>query len=289
MKLRKINFWIRYLFPVFLAIFLGTLIFMMAQFREPPGFAWHGVLWFVGSVFLIWESGWWIGKTLDRQIPWEKGTYKRLAAQLLATNLTGVLLFLGSFIILNWYETKIRGSNNALGLLHVMVVLAEAFIIVQIINSVQIGYQLLQNWQKVQLETEDLKKESVISRLEAMKQQLDPKNLNQSFDELELLIHEAPDQASIYLKELSEHYNNNQNHLSSSLINVQEELKVKKDESSNQKYKLTDRTTYRNRFLIRSGNRYLLIPIEKIVLLYKDDIVLLYTKEGKKISYRLYH
>jgi len=97
----RINIWIRYLFPVFLALFLGTLIFLMAQFREPPGFTWYALFWFIGAVFLIWECGWWIARRLDRRYSWRAALRKRLVLQLAATNVLGVGLFLGSYLLLN--------------------------------------------------------------------------------------------------------------------------------------------------------------------------------------------
>ena len=50
----KLNIWIRYLLPLFLALFLGSLIWLMAQFREPPGFAWYGFAWFALTIYAIW-------------------------------------------------------------------------------------------------------------------------------------------------------------------------------------------------------------------------------------------
>ena len=283
---KTINLWIRYLFPIFLAVFLGVLIFMMGQFREPPGFEWYGLIWFVGSVFILWEVSWWIGAKLDKQLPWRKGAFKRLMVQLLATNLFGLLFFLSTYILLNWYENTFEGKVNPLGMLHVLTAIGKTFFIVQIINSVQIGYQLMQSWQEAQREAEAYKKESLASRLEAVLQQIDPHFFTNNFNELEALIQQSPEKAGTYLRELAENYQASQTNLADSLVNVQQSLE-EESASSNKAISngtLSTKGDFKNRFLVRSGNRFVLVHTEDIVALYKDELVLLYTREGKKYA-----
>ena len=276
-----VNIWIRYLFPVFLGLFLGTLIFLMAQFREPPGFTWYALVWFITVIFLIWECGWWISKQLDQKYNWREGILKRLLIQLVVTNIFGVIVFTGSFILLNCYEVYIKGSNNFLGVLHIVVSVAEAFIIVQMINSVQIGYQIMNNWQGLRLEAEAYKKESAVIRLTQLQQQIDPSFLHNNLDHLQTLIKEFPDRVEIYLQQLSENYSNNQSKLVSILGSIQQTLQQTTEPLITEKKTLST-PEYKRRFLVKSGNRFLVIPISDIVLFYKDDIVLLYTKQGKK-------
>lgn len=280
-KHNTINIWIRYLFPVFLALFLGALIFLMAQFREPPGFAWYGVFWFIGVVFLIWECGWWVAKRLDQKYSWRTATLKRLLIQIVATNILGVVLFLGSFILLNSYEVYIKGADNHLGILHIAVSIAEAFIIVQMVNSVQIGYQLMANWQSLQLEAETYKKESAAIRLAQLQREIDPEFLHNNFDHLKSLIQESPEKVSEYLKQLSDNYSEHQSKLVGILANIQQALQQKVMVSDEEPTALPS-ASHKKRFLVRSGNRLFMINVSDIVLFYKDDIVLLYTKEGKK-------
>lgn len=283
MQAIKINFWIRYLFPLFLALFLGAWIYILGQFREPPSFKWYGLFWFVGSIFLLWESGWWVTRILNKYFPWRKGTFKRLSIQLLITNLIGILLFLFFYILLNWYETSIRGSFNNLTLLHVAAAVTQAFFIIQIVNSVQIGYQLLQTWQEVQLESDALKKNYAITRLENLRNQINPSYLDDNFRNLENIIRDTPEKVSAYLQELSENYQNRQDHLASSITQVQQTLKTK----DNNTYEAavdngTSSQLYKSRFLVRSGARFYLIPIDEVAAIYKDDLILLFTKDSKK-------
>jgi DNA-binding LytR/AlgR family response regulator len=280
-KQRDVNIWIRYLFPVFLALFLGTLIFLMAQFREPPGFTWYALLWFVGVVFLIWESGWWVDKKLARKYSWRTALRRRLVWQLAATNVLGVGFFLGSYLLLNAYEVYIRGSDNALGNLHIAVTVAEAFIIVQMINSVQIGYQLMANWQAMYLEAEAYKKESAAIRLAQLQRAIDPAFLHHNFDQLKTLMQESPEEVNSFLKQLSDTYSGHQSRLLHILANIQQALQQKEIVLSSEPTSLRP-AAHKRRFLLRTGNRLFKIDVTDIVLFYKDDIVLAFTHEGKK-------
>ena len=280
MNTNKLNNWIRYLFPVFLALFLGILIFLMAQFREPPGLEWYAFFWFTGSIFLIWESAWRISKSLEQRFSWRERTFRRLLYQLAITNLIGILIFLGSFVLLNWYENQVIGNDNPMGLIHIMVVIGEAFLIVQIINGVQISYQLLQTWQTVQLEAENYKKESVIARLEVLRQQIDPQFLDHHFSELEALLRDEPEKVGTFLEGLSQRYQNRQSQLVSSIAKVQLQLNAQSTETT--PAQASAPAIPRTRFLVRSGARLIVVPIEDILAFYKDDLVLLYTREGKK-------
>jgi len=276
-----INLWIRFLFPLFLALFMGILIFMLAQFEEPPSVTFYVILWFIGIVFLIWELGWRINKVLDQQLPWNKGKIKRLLLQLLLFNCIGLGLYLVAYILLNSYENFVLGKDNPIGLLHILVALANGFIVIQMVSSVQIGYQWLQTWQKVQLENESYKRENAIQHLESVKNQLNSNLLLGQLDDLKVSIQNAPEKASILLQELSLSYERNQNELNSSLIEVQERLKFQIEKPRNN-HKDLSKKPYKSRFLARTGNKLSQIPIQDIVCFYKDDLVMIHTKDGKR-------
>lgn len=222
----KLNIWIRYLLPFFLALFFGTLIFIMGQFRESPDFEWYGLFWFVSTIYLIWESGWYISRRLSLRFPRHQFTTKRILMQLFFTNLAGILLFNGTYILLNLYENNVLGNNNSLSLIHIASATMQAFFIVQITNSFQIGYLLLANWQQLQLEAEQFRKESMAAKLESIRQQIDPHFLFNNFSTLEGLLYESPDKASAYLQKLSNLYRMVLEHLDEESISVLEELNL---------------------------------------------------------------
>ncbi len=220
----KLNIWVRTLVPISMAILLGTLVFLLAQFREPPGFKWYGVAWFVGIICLIWESNWYVSRTLDQRIPWEGNLRKRILTQLLWCNLCGILLYDAAFVLLNWYENVILGNDNPLAWIHMAVATAIAIILVQIMSSIQIGYQVMEHWKEVEVRTEKHKKETALAKLEGVRQQIDPHFLFNNFGILESLIHESPQRASHYLEQLSDLYRILLRHLDAEWVRIEEEL-----------------------------------------------------------------
>lgn len=220
----RLNIWIRYLLPFFLALFMGFFMFLLSQFKEAPDFEWYALFWFISVIYLLWESGWYINVRLNQYLLWEENSLKRLFVQLVLTNAIGIVLYNFAYIILNWYETQILGSNNPLALIHILVSSAQAFILIQIMNSIQIGFQLLSNWQKMQLEAEQYKKESISAKLESIRQQIDPHFLFNNFSTLEGLIHESPEKASIYLQKLSGLYRMVLDHLEVDEVTLSQEL-----------------------------------------------------------------
>ncbi len=257
---------------------------MMSQFREPPDFEWYGVLWFGSTIYLIWEAGWFVNKKLNKQFPWEKGTIKRLALQVLSTTLFGVLLYLSTYVILNSYENFILGSNNPLSIFHLMVATATGFLIVQVINSIQIGYLLLDNWQKAQLKAEQQNKEQAIKQLNGIRKKIDRQFLPAKMHEIEEMVSTSPIQAMAILHEFSETYSNNINSLEHQLAEVENGLKQEPPLSIQELKNTVPQTlsNYKTRFLVKSGPKLMVVQTDQIAGFYKDDLVLLITKSGKK-------
>lgn len=280
----KQNTWVRYLFPFFLTLYIGFLMYMLSQFREAPKFEWRGVIWFGTMVYLIWEAGWLIGRRLDQKMPWQNGTAKRLMVQLLQTNAVGILIYLGTYIILNSYENFVLDSNNPLSIFHLMVATAMSLFVIQIINSVQIGYQLLDNWQQARLEAELSQKASAFNKLENIRHAFDRHFLLDHLKELETVIHQMPGEATEYLQRISETFSTNLDHLDMQLEGVQEELKITSLPANFRRERIEkpEFTDKKSRFLVRIGPKFMVVPTREVAGFYKDDSVLMFTKEGKK-------
>lgn len=210
--------------PFFLALFFGSLIFLMSQFREPPGFTWYALFWFFGTIYLIWESGWLISKKLNRRFPVHRFSLKRILLQIGMTSAVGILIFDSTYFILNLYENRMLGLINPFAWIHLVVGTLEAFFIVQIINSFQIGYLLMSNWKQLQIEAEQFRRESMAAKLESIRQQIDPHFLFNNFSTLEGLLHQSPEKASAYLQQLSNLYRIVLDHIDRESVTVREEL-----------------------------------------------------------------
>lgn len=284
----KLNIWIRYLIPFFLSLFLGTMFYLLAQFQEPPDFEWYAFAWLFFTIFSIWEGAWFISRKLEFYFPWKRGTTKRLLIHLLLSNLLALFIFNGTYIALNWYETRILGSINQLAFIHLAIASAQAFILAQIINSIQIGYLLLDNWQRVRLEAEQYKKQSLVSRLENIRENITPQFLLTNFDQLKNLIHESPDLVDSYLHSIAHQQESLKVTLDSELAGLQEVLKSKETfplkKTTNPPSEFLDSNRYKQRFLVRSGAKMKVVNSVDIAGFHKDDIVLLITMKGKKFA-----
>lgn len=282
MQSSGLHLWIRIFLPLFLALFLGVLIFMMSQFREPPSFRWYGVVWFTSTIFLIWEGGWRIGASLDHRFPWRSGIFRRLMLQLMATNLIGILLYAGSYWLLNQYENRVLGNDNPMGLLNFFVAVALAVIIVQIINSIQIGYQLFQSWRVVEREAQALQRRTVLAGLESLREEIDPQFLVRELTDLPKMWAASPERTEALLREVSNNYREQQTAFALRLTKAEEALAKDPVGIVTEPSPTVPKAVHRRRFLIKMGNRLVLLSTDDIAAFYKDDLVLAYTQTGHK-------
>lgn len=219
-----INTWLRFILPLLLAIFFGSMVTLQSLFREPIGFAWHGLLWMVTATFMIWETNLRIGRYLDKRLPWKERFFGRLGTQLLLSNVLSIGLFLASYLVLNWYENAILHHDNALSWVHVASTVVMGFMLTTFVNVIQIGYQLIQVREAERLRAERYQRESIAARLESLRQQIDPHFLFNNFSTLYGLIHENPEKAGTFLLKLSDIYRLVLEHLDRESVSVREEL-----------------------------------------------------------------
>ena len=285
----KLNFWIRYLLPFFIALYLGFVLFLMGQFKEPPEFRWYGLFWFVLTIYLMWEAGWSVSRRLEKQLPWHSGTFKRLMVQLTAMTFVGIFIYLFTYVLLNQYENRILHSNNPLSMFHLLVASAMAFINVQIINAVQIGYSLLTNWQRVQMESEQVRKVKAIEQIENIRQQMDGQEVMEKLAELEGIVAQSPSVVADHLQKVTDAYHANLGQVAGQLEEVQQVLQLSPVGQKSPPALDHEEQTYKNRFLVRSGPKLSVVKLEEVAGFYKDDLVLLLTMKGKKyvIDYSL--
>jgi len=168
MKSIKANTWIRYILPLLIALFFSAWIVIQSLFKEPTGWAWHGLLWFSFTTFLLWEVNLRISLKLDTRIDWNNNFLRRLGIQFLASYAISLLLFNVSYIGLNWYETKILYTDNYLSIVHLVASTLLGFMLITFINVLQIGFQLLEVQQKERMRVERYQRESISARLESL-------------------------------------------------------------------------------------------------------------------------
>ena len=220
--------WIRYLLPMLLLIFLWLFMYVNSLFREPPGFAWYGLVWLFVTLYLVWGLAGWINKKLDQRYSWAHQIRQRLLVQVLLLTVLGTVIFLITFIIMNWFENEFYHLNNPIGWPHFVVVSVMGVLLTSLINAFQIGYQLSYYWNTAKLEAEQFKKESAEAQVQSLKSQIDPHFLFNNFNTLHGLIYEDQSKAGNYLLKLSDVYRQVLSTTNHQRITLREELKLVK-------------------------------------------------------------
>jgi len=218
------NLWIRYIVPLLLALFFGLMVTLQSMFREPIGLTWYGFTWMIATTYLLWGLNLKIGSKLDERMPWNDHFLRRLGTQLLWSNLGSILVFVVSYVLLNWYENMFLQLDNPLSLVHLGSSVAIGFMLTTFINVIQIGYQLIQVREAERLQAERYQRDMVQARLEGLKQQIDPHFLFNNFSTLYGLIHEDSEKAGAFLLKLSDIYRLVLEHLDRESVSVSEEL-----------------------------------------------------------------
>lgn len=146
----------------------------------------------------LWLGGEFISEFLDIKIPWTKQPAKRFATEavLVFIYVPSVVLILTSLFELLFNIRLVKTS----------VLIYGSMLVTVIITLFLTGRQFLINWRQVAIDAERFKRESVVSKYENLKNQLDPHFLFNSLNTLTNLVYENPDKAAKFIKQLSEVY-----------------------------------------------------------------------------------
>lgn len=142
----------------------------------------------------------WMHLYLNKVMPFQKGEVVRIGVQIVLS--VGVVL--GLRWVMLWIAETYFGLNMSATFRFFAFVLDVMAIC--LMNAVFIGEYFLDQWRAAQVEAEQLKKESIQAQFEALKGQVNPHFLFNSFTTLNELIFEDPDRASHYLEQLSSVY-----------------------------------------------------------------------------------
>jgi two-component system LytT family sensor kinase len=142
----------------------------------------------------------WMHQWLNRVLPFEKGQFWRVFLQL------GFSLVV--VMVLRWLFFMLIRANFDFETSTIFRFFAFALdvLVVCLINAWFFGEYFLEQWRAVAIEAEQAKRESIRSQYEALKNQVNPHFLFNSFTVLNELIFEDPTVASHYLEQLSKVY-----------------------------------------------------------------------------------
>lgn len=175
--------------------------------------------------WLLFETGLWLSRTLDRWMPWSERPLRRLFWQFFL--LVGVSVLLTVLLVRMMEHLTVPGGYQITETdkqsIRQTVVLGV--ILAFCVNAVYTGEYFFRRWRTSLTETERLKRESTEARFEALKSQLDPHFLFNNLNTLTYLVEDNP-QAVAFVENLSLVYRYVLQNRSKPLVPLHDELKL---------------------------------------------------------------
>jgi sensor histidine kinase YesM len=176
-----------------------------------------------GSV-LMWSGNSYLADALSIHFPWTKDSIKRLVVTILATLIYTfvawlILVWLSSVLyhwVLNWEGLRHEIFNGSFFVTLIITVLISAFMH---------GRGFLLAWKETLIEAEQLKKEQMAARYEALKNQVNPHFLFNNFNVLATLVHKDADLAERFIKQMANVYRYVLDSREKEVVSLEEELK----------------------------------------------------------------
>ncbi len=156
---------------------------------------------------------------LDKYLPWDKGIWKRIIAEFFYTNFVAIFS-----IILIFQVTFSVGLSQFPYREHMIMGIIIAIVLNLFLTTFYEGIRMFSKWKQSLIESERLEKESIASKFEALKNQVNPHFLFNSLNTLSSLVHTDPAKAEIFIDEFSSIYRyvlENQERL---VVSLKEEL-----------------------------------------------------------------
>lgn len=144
-----------------------------------------------------------IGKNLDKKLPWLKNPLKRLVLTILLELLEGILVLIIMnivFFMLIWGQSVTKMVETTYN--GVLYLLVFTFIGIIIKNS----YLFFKNWKLSAVNEEALKREKLALEYEALKNQVNPHFLFNNLTALSFLVYKDADKAAKFIDELAKIY-----------------------------------------------------------------------------------
>lgn len=147
---------------------------------------------------IMWKGNAYTSRAIDRFYSWLDNPVKRLVLGVIGHTIYTTLAVLGLYYGLNYAFGIQLGKMPHLLIFSVLIAL--------FVSTVMHSREFLISWRAVAIESEKMKKETITSKYETLKNQVNPHFLFNSLNALSNLIYEDQDQAAKFVKKLSEVY-----------------------------------------------------------------------------------
>jgi sensor histidine kinase YesM len=220
----------KHLLIITLGISIGVLISYYLMFNDPElrkFFSIVEVLLSAGCGILIIYLNYGIVIKLDKLFPWETQITNRLLIGLIIHFFTGIVIAIGVFYLYNLII--INQISFAEVYKPMMIKFAILwFIIVQLFSIVYFALFSYYSYSTLQIQTVKLERKRIDLQLDALKSQLSPHFLFNSFNTISSLIYKDVNKAEIFIRRLSKMYHYTLDSYQIKLISFEKELEFVK-------------------------------------------------------------
>ena len=195
-----------------------TLVAFCDDCLEDPivflkSFAFSSAIWLT-----LWKGNAYLGTLLDFKLSWVRSPVKRLIWGLIVTiTYTTSIVYL--LILVYQWTFDYRFSDE-----RILSNIQLSLLITLLVSIFMHARSFLKNWKKSELDAEKLKNESLASRYESLKNQINPHFLFNSFNALTDLIYHDQEMAAKFVKQLSLVYRYVLEKQAQELVPLEEEL-----------------------------------------------------------------
>ena len=200
-----VNVWLRRSYGFFLGIifnFILDVIFSLVYTNYSLFQPLTHYIFSISLTYIVFELIFRLNKRLDKKYDWDNKPYQRFFSHLSINSIIAIILVEG----LRWGINILLGSFYYISLQDELIIIVFILIIVLVITIIELSIFLLNNWRFSLAELERFKKENAEIRFESLRSQLNPHFLFNSLNTLSSLIYENQENASLFIRELSDVY-----------------------------------------------------------------------------------
>jgi len=213
----------RLLFALILALVGGILLEVVFKLQYRNFLLGQSLEWYLGAIglsILYVETVNLLNRNLDRLAPWEEKPVARLNLQILVYWMVGLLVFSG----LRLLYVYLFATRGFILLTDEITIAAFVLCIVIILNIVDFGIILLNQWRHSLAQAEKYKKESAEFEFEMLQAQINPHFLFNSLNTLSSLVYEDAERSAEFIRKLSDVYRHVLDTRQKETIKISEEL-----------------------------------------------------------------
>lgn len=217
------NFFKRLLVSVLLGLAGGLLLEVVFKLQYRNYNIMQSVQWYIGAIVLtvvFTELVNLLNKRFDRIAGWEKKPVFRLNIQVISYSILALIIFTG----LRLTYLFLSSSKQYILLNDEMTIAVLVVFLVILLNIIDFGVVLLNQWRFSLAEAEKYKKESAEFEFEMLQAQINPHFLFNSLNTLSSLVYEDAERSSEFIRKLSDVYRHVLETRHKELVSIGEEL-----------------------------------------------------------------